>query len=125
MVITSGLTAYSALGERRQAALQGIGFGLALRSPAFRASAIGVARQTALAAVRIPGAAVAPFIPALTTAALFASAAALGATAGAVGGVLISEQLFGEQGRRDALRLYTGQVSPSEYVSTLKRGFIG
>lgn len=125
MVISTGLTAYSALGERERSLIQGVSFGLALRSPAFRASAVGVARQTALAAVRIPAAAITPFVPALTTAALFAAAAALGATAGAVAGVLISEQLFGEQGRRDSLRLYTGQVSPSEYVSTLKRGFLG
>lgn len=47
---------------------------------------------------------------------------AVGYTLGAVGGTLISEAIFGESGKEDAIRLYTGEVSLSEYLDTLGEG---
>lgn len=45
-----------------------------------------------------------------------------GYLAGAVIGTIISEQMYGESGKEDAISLYTGQVSWDEYWSTVGEG---
>jgi len=40
---------------------------------------------------------------------------------GAIVGTGVSYALFGKEGAKDALDLYTGQVSPTEYVETLAK----
>jgi len=63
------------------------------------------------AALNIAGAA-APWIAAI----------GLGYTTGAVTGVLIAEHFWGESGKEDAVKLYTGQVSWEDYKSTVSEG---
>jgi len=46
-----------------------------------------------------------------------------GGVIGATVGTVIAGQIWGEQGKRDALELYTGKVSWDEYWSTLDEGF--
>ena len=48
--------------------------------------------------------------------------AATGYTIGATAGTLISEAIWGESGKEDAVRLYTGQVSWTEYWNTVGEG---
>jgi len=38
---------------------------------------------------------------------------------GAAGGIAVSQLLFGDQGRKDAIDLYTGKVSARKYVETV------
>lgn len=52
---------------------------------------------------------------AATVASLYLSAITAGYVIGAVGGTILSEQLFGEQGKRHALDFYTGKGNYGEY----------
>jgi hypothetical protein len=51
-------------------------------------------------------------------------AVAAGAILGAVVGTAIARAGWGESGQEDALDLFTFQVSPRKYLSTLKEGFL-
>ena len=55
-------------------------------------------------------------------AAPFVAAIGVGYTTGAVSGTLIADFFWGESGKEDAVKLYTGQVSWEDYKSTVKEG---
>jgi len=55
-------------------------------------------------------------------AAPFVAAIGLGYTTGAVSGTLIAEHFWGESGKEDAVKLYTGQVGWEEYKTTVAEG---
>ena len=52
----------------------------------------------------------------------FIAAIGLGYTTGAVTGVLVAEHFWGESGKEDAVKLYTGQVGWEEYKTTVAEG---
>jgi len=68
-----------------------------------------------------------PIMAGVATAALNVARAVLlpfatGYTIGAVTTVFISDAIWGETGREDAIELYTGQVSWDDYWNTLAEG---
>lgn len=56
---------------------------------------------------------------AAATATMYASAVMVGYAIGAVAGTALSQQLFGDQGARDAIDFYSGGVSWSQYWDTV------
>ena len=46
---------------------------------------------------------------------------AAGLALGAAGGIAVSQLLFGDEGRKDVIDLYTGKVTAREYVETIAK----
>lgn len=57
------------------------------------------------------------------TAGLYAGAVGAGLLLGSVVGTAVSGAIFGKEGAKDAMKLYSGQVSFSEYKKTVSRLF--
>jgi len=151
-IITS--TGWRALPAQTQGVLQGVGIVYAAQSPVghlVRESAKGMLKEAAKGAPRvmlesakytgrIAAAGAKPFARAGAAAgaraigaapvvfwavAPFVAAAGVGATSGAIVGTSISQAIWGEEGKRAALDLYTGGVGWDDYWNTLRRGFVG
>lgn len=87
-----------------------------------RAATLSAIRWSATAVVR-------PIMIGVGTAALNVARVvvlplATGYTIGAVTGTVIAEYYWGEEGKRDAIELYTGQVSWDQYWNTLGDGLV-